>query len=665
MRKIYIGLFLTALMTLTLELTLVRIFDVLWYPNMAYMVITLAVFSFGLAGVYSTFWPQTNAKSAKKFVCLLTVLLGLSAAAVWPVMNYFPFDYSSIEDNPLKIGNLVMIYFVLSAPFFIAGLILTALFTCFAASIQRLYFWDLVGAALGSLLLIPLLPLIGPVGILLIIAGLGFLSSILFSESRAWNYCSGVLAAALILTPWVVDEEFGFRAQINKRGLMSAERNNQIEHTVWDPISKIDIVRVGSENRLWIAYDGGTQSSYFYNFDGDYIKLRENIDKRVFEQFWGKGVLYSHFLKQDQQQEVLVIGSAGGQETKAALMYGASRVDGIELVGSVVELGKNQYADYTGNVFNDPRVNNQKGEGRSYLRSTEKEYDIIQIMSNHTSSSIGSGTGAMATTYLQTVEAYQEFFTHLKNNGILHINHHIYPRMITTAAQAWHELGRKDFYRHVLVIDNAAVVNYLPSLLIKASPWNNDEVDNLDRFIRGSGQSIVVDPRKPEWQTLPDDFFNGNLSNEMISQTGFRIEATTDNRPYFNFLRKHWGSTEINSARNVDRTTAGLLNSQLRGNIPMDIIHLIVTGVISIIFSALFIFVPWFFSDIRKTSSTARLSTLTYFACLGAGFILLELVFIHIFMKLIGYPLYAFSVVLFAKIAGNCSESTLDDQRVT
>jgi len=41
-----------------------------------------------------------------------------------------------------------------------------------------------------------------------------------------------------------------------------------------------------------------------------------------------------------------------------------------------------------------------------------------------------------------------------------------------------------------------------------------------------------------------------------------------------------------------------------------------------------------------------------YFSCLGLGFIVFELVFIQIFMKLIGYPLYAYTTVLFTFLFG-------------
>ena len=85
-------------------------------------------------------------------------------------------------------------------------------------------------------------------------------------------------------------------------------------------------------------------------------------------------------------------------------MYGASHVDGVEMVRSVVELVTGRYAGYGGGVFTDPRVSVHAREGRSFLRGTGARYDIIQIHSNHTSSSIAAGTGAMAPNYLQTAE---------------------------------------------------------------------------------------------------------------------------------------------------------------------------------------------------------------------------------------------------------------------
>jgi predicted membrane-bound spermidine synthase len=48
---------------------------------------------------------------------------------------------------------------------------------------------------------------------------------------------------------------------------------------------------------------------------------------------------------------------------------------------------------------------------------------------------------------------------------------------------------------------------------------------------------------------------------------------------------------------------------------------------------------------------SGKLPAITYFACLGAGFIILELVFIQLFMRLIGVPLYTYSVIIFTFLA--------------
>ncbi|MGX9727170.1 MAG: spermine/spermidine synthase domain-containing protein [Candidatus Electronema sp. VV] len=130
----------------------------------------------------------------------------------------------------------------------LSGLFFTVIFSAYSKDIQRLYFWDLTGAALGCLILIPFLPHIGPAGALFLGGGL-----------------------------------------------------------------------------CWIT-------------------------------------------ERDSGQEVLIIGAAGGQETKAALTFGAKHVDVVELVGFVVKVGKELYKDFNGGIFNDPRVTAHVDEGRSFLR---------------------------------------------------------------------------------------------------------------------------------------------------------------------------------------------------------------------------------------------------------------------------------------------------------
>jgi hypothetical protein len=61
---------------------------------------------------------------------------------------------------------------------------------------------------------------------------------------------------------------------------------------------------------------------------------------------------------------------------------------------------------------------------------------------------------------------------------------------------------------------------------------------------------------------------------------------------------------------------------------------------------------PLYKAERRQTPPRARYLSMVYFSSLGAGFILIELVFIQIFMKLIGYPVYTYALVLFTLLLG-------------
>lgn len=650
MRRISLGIFLMALTTLMLELTLVRVFDVIWYANMAYMVITLAMFCFGLSGVYSSIRPIINDDRVRFYLALLAFLLGVTALAILPAMNLLPFNFTVLYKEPVKgMAYFLVMYFMLALPFFLSGLSFTIIFSKFSGRIQSLYFWDLVGAAIGCVILVPLLPPIGPGGLLFLACALGLWASALFTENRGWSAAALIAGVCVVAIPFLHDGYFEFKHHMEKRGVMSALERGRVEVSKWDPVSKIDVIDQPSFNRKHVAYDGGTQSSFIFPFDGDYAKLRSMMPDETPRHFGGQNVYISHYIKRDTDQKVLIIGSAAGQETKAALMYGASHVDAVELVGFVVRLGKELYADYNGGIFNHPKVNAIVGEGRSFLRASSDRYDIIQMFSNHTSSSIAAGTGAMATTYLQTAEAYIEYFTHLKDDGILHINHHIYPKMITTAALAWKRLGRTDFRDHVLVFQaQGRIADTLPTLLIKMTPWTPEEVDGLRDFFKGV-EGIVEDPIHPEQSFLSDVFYSGSMPRDLLAKMEYRAAASTDDKPYFNFLRKKIKKFSAEPGNYMTFSTAAILNKQLkRSYFPRDVIHLIITGIASILFSVIFIFVPLFFSRAGRASWDGKVSALSYFSCLGAGFIIFELVFIQIFMKLIGYPLYTYSTVVFA-----------------
>jgi predicted membrane-bound spermidine synthase len=672
MRRLCFGVFLTALSTLALELMLTRVFDVILAPNMSYFIVSSAVFAIGLAGIYVSLRPLPSEQHIRPLVTRLAVVLACVTALLVPVINSLPFNPDELLKTPAReIAYFVGIYLALIVPFFLAGFILIAVFSTYAAKIQTLYFWDLVGAGIGCVVIVPFIPMIGPGGLTFCVAGVALIAAALFSTSS--KVSAGCVIAAILATviPFAhMPKYIDFDNHQEHRNIVADKAAGKLEYTKWDPISKIEVLNLPwsaaeyeksghwwtGGDRKHIAYDGGLQSSFFYKFDGNLAGLRAAIDRDRMvarQQFWQISVIAADYLKRDTGDRVLVIGSAGGHDTKAALMYGAKHVDAVELVSAVVELGKHQYADYIGNIFNRPEVNAEAGEGRSFLRASHQRYDVIQIHSNHTSSSIAQGNGALGPVYLQTVEAYQEFFSHLTDDGILQINHHMYPRMVASAAVAWKRMGRTDFQKHVVVL-TTPVEHMLPTLLIRMTPWTELEIadlkallspPNLDPFY---SYTLVENPLNPQASLLSGDFYSGDLPKSVSDRAPMRVTPVTDDNPYFNVLRKRMGVTEADPKNFVTTEMTDIPNFQLRkGFIPMDLVHLFGISIVSIFFMCLFVFVPLRFSRVGRQEESKAIPVLAYFACLGCAFIIIELVFIQKFMQLIGSPLYTYSTVIF------------------
>jgi hypothetical protein len=247
------ALFCIAAATLMLELLLTRVFDVILTPNLAYMVIACALFSFGLAGVYVTLRPARDTAHLP----LLCALFGVASLALLPVLNALPFDYERFGDQPIvQLVSFAVMYLALVVPFFLSGLVFTLLFSANARAIQSLYCWDLAGAAAGCAVMVPLLGPIGPGGILFAVGACGLLAGGLLARDRRWLIAAAVTAAALVAIPAARSPRyFEFVEHLAKRGVKEARLEGRIEFSRWDPIPR----STSSSSGNWTG-DGATQA---------------------------------------------------------------------------------------------------------------------------------------------------------------------------------------------------------------------------------------------------------------------------------------------------------------------------------------------------------------------------------------------------------------------
>jgi spermidine synthase len=648
-RRLSAALFFMAAATLLLELSLTRIFDVVLWSNLAFLFVSSALFGFGMGGVLLIRWPMAKS-GTETVVAAAAAAFSFFVLLLIPAIVYSPALSFLEQSRALQIAALVMLYFFILMPFIASGMLTAVVVTRGARRIHALYFWDLAGAGIGCLGVFVLPQLVGGGETLLVVAAIGLLAVCVAGPTwRWWSVASLVFAAGLVAFAAARPNTIKFK------GLVSSKPGNPPvpEFSRWDPAAKIDVNPQANPDFKEIVYDQGAQRTHLIAFNGDIAALRRNyFDTAQYRSRYnsGKFVALSHWLKQDRSARTLVIGSAGGQETLAALAWGAEHVDAVEMVCTVVDLVSGPYSAYIGRIFRDPRVSVTCDEGRSFLRRSGRSYDVIQILSNHTLSSLANGSGGFAPNYLETVEAYRDYFSHLQPDGVLQINYLAYPRMITTAAKAWSELypGR-DFSRHLVITSGYHLGE---TFLVRKSAWTPAAVDSIRTFLGPAftdtrPYSIVYAPEQPESRNVPDEFFQVPLNARFVAALPYRVDPPSDDKPFFRDLRKGISRLRVDGQNMVPESVVDLLNSSLKGFVPLESVHVFGLGGLAVVMAGLFLWIPLASIPIMATPRRTRLLTLAYFGCLGAGFVIVELVMIFKFMLLIGHPITSMATVLF------------------
>ena len=137
----YTGVALTTLATLVLELSLTRIFSVVFYYHFAFLAISIALFGLGAGGVFSYVVARWRGDAFAKLGGLaLANALAVVLALVW-IMSPF-----------VRPGGIALmgVYFAAALPFFIAGSVVSLAISETIARVDRVYFYDCSAPRAGA-----------------------------------------------------------------------------------------------------------------------------------------------------------------------------------------------------------------------------------------------------------------------------------------------------------------------------------------------------------------------------------------------------------------------------------------------------------------------------------------------------------------------------------
>ena len=114
--------------------------------------------------------------------------------------------------------------------------------------------------------------------------------------------------------------------------------------------------------------------------------------------------------------DVAVVGAGAGNDVAAALRGGAAHIDAIEIDPAILWAGR---ANHPERPYTNARVLPIANDARSYLRTTDRMYDMIVygLLDSHTL--LSHASSVRLDSFVYTVEGFREARARLKPGGIL------------------------------------------------------------------------------------------------------------------------------------------------------------------------------------------------------------------------------------------------------
>jgi spermidine synthase len=112
--------------------------------------------------------------------------------------------------------------------------------------------------------------------------------------------------------------------------------------------------------------------------------------------------------------DVLIIGAGSGSDVAIALKKGAQRVDAVDIDPRILEIGRQNNLD---RPYADPRVTTHVNDGRAFLQSTKRKYDLILFALPDSLTLVSGASQIRLESFLFTEEALRAVRSHLKPGG--------------------------------------------------------------------------------------------------------------------------------------------------------------------------------------------------------------------------------------------------------
>jgi len=499
------------------ELSWTRLAGLFFYGEAAYFVVTLAVAGLSLGAAVATFQPRLLQAPAQVSVAAgLTLLAG--TLLTLQLAGWGGFGASLAAVTPT---------------FILLGMAFTSLFASDARHAPRLYATDLLGAAMGAGLALPLF------------AWLGAPSGALLAAVAAMT-AGGILAAARLVRGLAL---VGFATSL-VLALLPSVRGVPLEPppVSWTGAKSLTLELGRGGTHLATAWGTLGRSDLVERFDGSTVMYLDGsagslVPTPGAAASWrdDPGRLPFEAL---QPRDVFIVGAGAGVEVAHALEVGATRVVAAEVNEAGAKLAADLWnqpgAGTAPDPFGDPRASWVFDEARSVLASLDPSWDLIATSQAVTRTVEARGL-ALTENGLYTVEALRTMLASLAPGGALSFEMYdeaTLTRLLFTAAVALQEssLAETDAeaLAHTLAFLDPATQPPTPVLFIFREAPSETRIIGVARAAESRGMALLHLPGLLVNPPL-DQVANGSASFDDLADDadGVDLHPTRDDQPFF------------------------------------------------------------------------------------------------------------------------------------
>ena len=580
-----------------LEITLTRLFSVLYFPPYVFLVISIAVLGIGIGAALPALRPAlTQPKHLALYAC------GATLASL--LLLFFAVLGAALDLQ-------IILFPLLALPYIFFGLAMSALFSQDPASSRRLYMSDLLGAGVAALLAIPLLDRFGAINTALL-AALGFAMAGLYFVMRGNRWVVALCIGSIVLL-------FGGNvaaslleldmAALATRKAITAPLNagGKILQSHWDAFARTDLVEPGDGAALRIYVDGGAAS--IMPSAAARPELLQDIGFFPFAT--------------EQPESVFIIGPGAGLDVYFALQANARQIMAVEVNPASVAL-VDEWRGLNGNLYNRPGVEIIIDDGRSVLRRATADFDLIYL-SQVVTLAAERGGYALSENSIYTADAFADYLARLQPDGQIALKLYdeiTLTRAVATALAALRERGLNDAQamKHLVALLDEKSNPPTPLLIIGTQPFTEDDSLVLGAIAREVGFMPLFLPHVLARPPL-DEVASGAVDfAALVEASADDISPPSDDRPYF---------------------------FQFERGIPSTLLPLtLLAALVCLVLLALFVR-HW-----HRTQDPAIRIMPAYVAMLGVGFIALEIYAIQQTRLFLGHPTYAVTIALATFLVG-------------